>query len=272
MKTYSIIGERSKIAKYLIKYMPKGFKQVPESQVTKSKLDVLFLSTDSKKALIFIKKYQNTKTQIIDLSGSQKLKSYTGAKDQQKSFFNFFYGLNQINPIGTRKHIANPGCSSLGVLTALFPIKHLLTESVFVDVKFSKSAMRYSSDNQKHISNNIKLLHPLSHFQQDEINYVLKGDLEVSLSASVVGIDRGISLNIFAKTKKNVDIEKKLIQYYKNNSNIIVSTAPKDLSAVIDTTKIYIYVKQNKDVVLINAVFDNLIFGGAYNAVQYIKT
>jgi N-acetyl-gamma-glutamylphosphate reductase len=270
MKFYSIIGERSKIGKCLIKYMPKGYKRIPESQIGKQLIDVVFLATGTDKAKSLIKKNRFGSAQIIDLSGSQKLESYIGRKNQKD--FEFIYGLPELNKPGTKKNIATPGCSSMGILTVLLPIQKYIEKDVFVDVKFSKSAMRFLSENQSSLKNNIKIVHPLSHLHQTEINYVLSGNLKVSLATNLIDIERGISLNIFTKLKRKADVEKELKRFYKNTTRVKIAKNPVDLLKVIGTHDIQIYVKQEGSIVLINAVFDNLTFGAVDNALAYLDS
>lgn len=271
MRKFAIIGERSKIGQYISKYMPDSFFQVPESEIKNNTLDVLFLSTSKEKALHFINKFQNTKTQIIDLSGSQKLNSFINAPNQHLSDYSFIYGFSEVNSPELNKNVATPGCSALGILTTIFPIKHFLEKTIFVDVKFSKSAMRFSSQNQYQMDNNSLIVYPFSHFHQNEVNYALNSQYNILVASSIIGIERGISLNIFANIITDIDLYSELKHYYKKNNVVKVTKTEVPLLSMIETPNVSIYVKQLNKSVLFNVVFDNLIFGGAYNAVNFVK-
>lgn len=243
----SIVGENSKIGKSLIKHLPKGFELVEINQSP----DYLFLATDSTKAEKVFQQYQSTH-RIVDFSGSFK----SVALKEESSFT---YGFTPVFN-SSIDHISFPGCSALAILTTLYPIKDLiLPESIFADVKFSKSAMQYKSSRQQSVlQNQVELVNPFTHFHEQEINQILS-PLKIKLVPSVINIPQGLFINLFFNTNSSVDI-KSILEQTKNSDMVW----DKQLPEILDTNLISLSVVQEDNRVVISLITDNLVNGKIY--------
>lgn len=138
MIKYSIFGERSKISYLIRKYIPSDFLY---TDIDSS--DVVFICARSSKAEKFINENLDKNFSMIDLSGVRKI----GSDLDGNGVNGFSYGMDIINnAVPLKKHIANTGCISRGVLYAMFPIIDILLKDVFIHTLFSQSALSNTSE------------------------------------------------------------------------------------------------------------------------------
>jgi N-acetyl-gamma-glutamylphosphate reductase len=127
---FAIIGERSKVGQSILNYLKQNPSNWECVDISDSP-DYLFLATSSQDSKIYFEKYKN-EFKIVDFSNAFKEHALKKVNDFSYGFLPLFDK--------TKKHIAFTGCSSLASLMALNPVKEFILEnSVFIDVKFSKS-------------------------------------------------------------------------------------------------------------------------------------
>jgi N-acetyl-gamma-glutamylphosphate reductase len=248
MKTAYLVGTNSKIGQKILKFLPPDIQildQVPEQ------LDYLFLASSNDKSLAALNQYGARTRKIIDFSGATKLSALAGQKGMT-------YALN-YDP--KAKLVALPGCSSWGILSALLPLhslsKNLLPEVIFADVKFAKSALQFDSPSLQ-LQEDIKLIYPLQHFHQQEINLALGQPNLVQMAPSIIDLPQGVSINLMFKPLQGVDYISALKNSLHPNYVQIVDQIP-TLQEVIGTKNIIMQVSQNNWAVNINICLDNLV-------------
>jgi N-acetyl-gamma-glutamylphosphate reductase len=238
------VGTNSKIGQKILKFLPPDIQildKVPEQ------LDYLFLASSNDKSLAALNQYGAQSRKIIDFSGATKLSALAGQKGMT-------YALN-YDP--KAKLVALPGCSSWGILSALMPIKNLLPEVVFADVKFAKSALQFDSPSLQ-LQEDIKLIYPLQHFHQPEINLALGQPNLVQMAPSIIDLPQGVSINLMFKPNPEVDYVSVLQNKIHPDYVQVVNYLP-TLQEVIGTKNILMQVSQNNWAVNINICLDNLV-------------
>lgn len=249
-----IIGQKSKIGSTILSIIKskKTLTLIKESRLDHEKIDYLILCSNEKRCKDFINKYRNNSNinKIIDYSGALKNSIMNGDN-------NITYAFNSIYD-SSKKMVAHPGCSSLGILTALYPIKdEYEIDNCFIDVKFSKSTLKYNSQNLNNLTNNTFGLLYDEHYHQKEVNYFLN-KTNISIAPSIIDIDNGISLNIFIQSNKPHDLIDKISVYYTNDNNVNITKDLMDIKSVVGTSKINIYFKKTGNGLIINVLLDNL--------------
>lgn len=248
-----IFGERSKIAQSIIRNKPNYVSIVSIDENP----DFLLFATSSEKTKELFEKYKD-KFRIMDVSSYFKQEAI-----ELEGLFTYAF-----KPIFNKniKNIVFPGCSSLAILTALYPIQELvIPDSVYADVKFSKSAVQSKSENLKDIElNNIIDIKNFEHYHQNEINNVLS-NLDIKIAPSIVNVDKGIYINIFFNLLNELDINSYLMNFYKNDPNVVFVGSASD---VLGGNKIRIKVFQDKKRVNINVITDNLINGKIFDFLE----
>lgn len=265
MINYKIIG-RSNIGNAL-----KGF-LVEDNRflINEDSPELIFL-VGSKESIENFKREEYPNTKIVDVSSHQRLRSSTTIVESGNDILYGAHTVTNKNDYKMFNYVANPGCSAIGSITAIYPVMEFLEKNYILDVKFSKSSLtRHSSFNgEKDI---MTVVHAFKHTHQKEVNYFFGNNINVKMVPSIIDVPNGIAINIHC-FRNNVESEEtefifsSLKSFYRWNKDIIISNKrPIELKDVIGTNKIGIYIKEDGDNVLINVVLDNLTVGGAYTA------
>jgi N-acetyl-gamma-glutamylphosphate reductase len=258
MINYKIIGS-SNIGEQLKSYLIKDnkFKSV------ESNPELIFL-VGTKESIDNFKREDFPNVKIIDVSSKKRLKSNTPFVE---SGTDILYGIPDITEYKNYyNYIANPGCSAIGSLMALYPIINFLEKNIILDVKFSKSSLTRKShfNNQEGI---MTVVHPFKHSHQKEVNYFFGNEFNIKMVPSIVDVPSGLSINLYAFLKdKNTDILSIFKNFYQNPNILISEENPFEISEIIGTTKIGFYIKKENENLFINVILDNLTIGGAYTA------
>lgn len=268
MKTFSIIGERSKIGQSILNHL-KNNPSLPWKYVQiRQNPDYLFLATSSEESKQYFKKFNNS-FKIVDFSNSFKNEAFL-----KKGLFTYGYVplLDNYYP-----NIAFPGCSTLACLMALDPLKNdIIKDSVFIDTKFSKSAMQRKS-NLVDISINeakIESINSFKHYHQNELNQALNYELDVKIIPSIVDIKNGLFINVFFNLKNKLNVFELLKNYYLNKKNIFVVEENYCLNNnfdILGTNNILLKINQHENRVGISIFTDNLINGKIFDLLDNHK-
>ncbi len=281
-----------------ISFFEKSLKSKNLPKITKfnkkylNNVDVIFTALPNGQAQE-ISKSLNKKITLIDLAADfrlEKSSDYTKwYKQKHKAKNNInksIYSLPEINGknIKNKSIISCPGCYPTSILLPLIPIikKRLIkTNNIIIDSKSGYSGAGRGV-HKKYKNNN--LYESLSaygvayHRHNIEIQQMLtkySNKVKFDFTPHLIPMFRGILSTIYVDLKKGVNQNKiinTLSKFYKNEFFIKVLKKDKLLSTnnVINTNYCYISIckSKNKEKLIILSTIDNLIKGGAGQAIQ----
>jgi len=234
---------------------------------------------------------------LIDLSADFRLKTskeyfkwYKIKHSSLKNIKNSIYGLPEIkkNRIKKYKIISCPGCYPTSILIPLIPLikKGLINhKNIIIDSKSGYSGAGrgvHKKFANKNLYQSLSVYGIASHRHnseiQQEFDLIKKKKVNFSFTPHLSPMFRGILSTIYVETQPNQNINKitnELKKFYKNDEfikilepNIFLST-----NNVINTNYCYISVCKSKlkNKIIILSAIDNLIKGGAGQAVQNLN-
>ncbi|SMF75542.1 N-acetyl-gamma-glutamyl-phosphate reductase [Candidatus Pelagibacter sp. HIMB1321] len=259
-------------------------------------IDIVFTALPNGEAQI-ISKVLNKKTVLIDLAadfrlekGSEYLKWY---KLKHKAIHNIkksIYALPEItgNKVKDFSIIACPGCYPTSIILPLLPLikKNLIkSNNIIIDSKSGFSGAGRSVHKKyrnKNLYESLSVYGISSHRHNSEIEQILKKytgkDLEFTFTPHLTPMLRGILSTIYVDLNKSSSISKlnyELKRFYKDHPFVKVKDQNTMLSTndVIGSNNCFISVckTKEKNKAIIISVLDNLIKGGAGQAVQNLN-
>lgn len=259
-------------------------------------IDIVFTALPNGEAQI-ISKVLNKKTVLIDLAAdfrlekaSEYLKWY---KLKHKAIHNIkksIYALPEItgNKVKDFSIIACPGCYPTSIILPLLPLikKNLIkSNNIIIDSKSGFSGAGRSVHKKyrnKNLYESLSVYGISSHRHNSEIEQILKKytskDLEFTFTPHLTPMFRGILSTIYLDLNKSSSISKlnyELKRFYKNHPFVKVKDQNSMLSTndVIGSNNCFISVckTKEKNKAIIISVIDNLIKGGAGQAVQNLN-
>jgi len=285
-----------------IYYFDKSLKDQKLPKITKfqknylNEVDVVFTALPNGQAQN-ISNNLSSKNILIDLSAdfrlkkaSEYLKWYKINHKSKSNIKNSIYALPEIKKKIIKKYkiISCPGCYPTSILLPLIPLikkKMIILNNVIIDSKSGYSGAGRGV-HKKYINKN--LYESLSAYGvgfhrhnseiQQELNYVSKKNVNFFFTPHLTPMFRGILSTIYLEInkKENINkIRKELNKFYKNDyfvkimkNNTFIST-----NDVINTNKCHISVCKTKfkNKIIILSAIDNLIKGGAGQAVQNLN-
>ena len=259
-------------------------------------VDIIFTALPNGEAQD-ISKHLNKNNTLIDLAADFRLEKKTDYQKWYKQkhraahlIKKSIYSLPEINRKQINKYniISSPGCYPTSILLPLIPLfeKNLVkVRNVIIDSKSGYSGAgrgvhrKYKS---KNLYESLSAYGVGFHRHNVEIDQVLKKftkkKIEVSFTPHLTPMFRGILSTIYLDLEKNVSqkrVFKLLSNYYKREkfvkilkSNTLIST-----NDVINTNNCHISICKSKfkNKVIILSAIDNLIKGGAGQAVQSLN-
>jgi N-acetyl-gamma-glutamyl-phosphate reductase len=241
-----------------------------------------------------ISNYLLEKNTLIDLAADFRLdkateyfKWYKKKHKAIKNIKNSIYALPEINGSLTKKYniIGCPGCYPTSILLPLIPIikKNLInTKNIIVDSKSGYSGAGrgvHRKYKDKNLNESLSAygvgFHRHNSEIEQEIKRYTKKKFTFSFTPHLTPMFRGILSTIYLDLNKGITIkklEKDLIKVYRNSrfvkilkNNTMIST-----NDVINTNNCHISIckTKHKDKVIILSAIDNLIKGGAGQAIQ----
>ncbi|MDE6079074.1 MAG: N-acetyl-gamma-glutamyl-phosphate reductase [Duncaniella sp.] len=237
-------------------------------------IDVLFCCRPAGKTREFLAQNQIPEgLKIIDLARDYRIEDGT---------HDFVYGLSELNRkpmVRGALHVANPGCLAMAVELSLIPLaKNLLLNSdIHTTVITGSTSAGIEPRPSSHYSwrnDNMVVYRPFAHQQEGEILQTLRA-MQQSFKAKLhmVPMRGPFSRGIMAVSYLDCPLELadviKLYQDYFDDHNFtfITSKIP-DLKDVVNTNKCIVHLDKIDGKLLITAVIDNLLKGGAGNAVH----
>ncbi len=289
---YKSVGKKlSTFDKYFKKYKLPKISKFNKKYL--NKIDIVFSALPNGDAQK-ISKFLSDKQKLIDLSGDFRLLNYNDYKKwykikhkAPKKIKDSIYALPEIKGPEIKKYniISCPGCYPTSILLPLIPLlkKNLISnKNIIIDAKSGysgggrgvfkkykkinllKSMSVYGISNHKH---NAEI--------QQELNLVSKSKVDFTFTPSISPMFRGIITNIYFDLNKKINLStiiNELKKYYKLNEFIKIKQKDSLLStsSVINTNfcEISVCKSKEKNKAIIVCVIDNLIKGGAGQAVQ----
>ncbi len=244
-----------------------------------SQCDVLFLSLGRGKSKQFLASHDIPHdTKIIDLSPDFRLQADDCDND-------YVYGLPEYNRkplVRGAIHASNPGCFATAASLALFPLAkagvinstiHITALEGATDAGAEPSSIgHYAWRNE-----NVAVYRPLRHSAADEIKYLInllqpEYDKEVLLIPMRGSFSRGAIASIYLDCEMQLDDIKKLYdEAYEDHRFTFVIDRQPDLKDVVNTNKCLIHLDKAGGRLIITAAIDNLLKGGAGNAVHIMN-
>jgi len=259
-------------------------------------VDVVFTALPNGEAQKISNKLKKHNT-LIDLSADFRLKSakeyfnhYKIKHSATKNIKKSIYALPEIknNKIKNFNIIACPGCYPTSILLPLVPLiekKLILTKNIIIDSKSGYSGAGrgvHKKYKNKNLYESLSAYGVKSHRHNSEIQQELNnaGDKKVNFTFTphLSPMFRGILSTIYLDINKKANIEKiisSLKKFYKNKmfikivkKNSLIST-----NDVINTNNCLISIckSKTKNKIIILSAIDNLIKGGAGQAIQNLN-
>ena len=234
---YYITGKRSVIAKSLRK-------NIPEEWIESEKdCDFLFITNKNK---INIKAKHK-----IDLTSHSKVREL---KD-------FSYGFELIDQVSN--NISNPGCSAIGILYALYPIKEYLN-NVDIYSYFPLNALKYNSPNRERAMKEGEFLLRREHYHKKEVEKVL--GYSINYKTIITNKPEGLLVKLYLDTSvSKEELVEMLELFYKDNNKIKIND-----ELILSDSDIKINLKAENEKIIIYTLLDNINFL-AKNAIEQGK-
>ena len=256
-------------------------------------IDVVFTALPNGEAQD-ISKYLNKNITLIDLAadfrlekGSDYLKWYKQKHRAINLIQKSIYSLPEINGKDLNKYqiISCPGCYPTSILLPLIPLfknKLIKVKNIIIDSKSGYSGAGRGVHNKyknKNLYESLSAYGVGFHRHNSEIEQILKKyskqKIDFNFTPHLSPMFRGILSTIYIDLEKNVSqikLIKKLSDFYKNENFIKIQKANTFISTndVVNTNNCYISVckTKNKNKLIILSAIDNLIKGGAGQAIQ----
>ncbi|MBI5613708.1 N-acetyl-gamma-glutamyl-phosphate reductase [Candidatus Gottesmanbacteria bacterium] len=250
--------------------------------------DIVFFALPHGLAMEKVKQIDLSRIKVIDMSADFRLRDVSifestyKIKNTAGSLLNqFVYGLPEINrdQVVNARLVASPGCFPTGAVLALYPLiqSGLSTGSVIIDSKTGSSGSGNTPSETTHHSerdHDFKAYNIFNHRHQPEIVQTLseygKLDIEVIFTPHSAPMVRGIFTTAYAFLEKESTtgaLEALYKKFYKES--LFIRFVEQSRSSVVMGTNycdIAIHVQGKK--VIVTTAIDNLVKGGAGQAVQ----
>ena len=259
-------------------------------------VDVIFTALPNGQAQEISNKLLNNNV-LIDLSADFRLRKSNDYKKWYKqkhksirNIKNSVYSLPEISKDKIKKFniISCPGCYPTSILLILIPLlkmKLILTNNIIIDSKSGYSGAGrgvHKKYKQKNLYESLSAYGVGFHRHNSEIEQELKkfskNNIKFSFTPHLSPMFRGILSTMYIDLKNNVKIKKvqnTLKRFYKNQEFVKILKIGSQISTndVINTNNCLISICKTKykNKIIILSAIDNLIKGGAGQAIQNLN-
>ena len=259
-------------------------------------IDVVFTALPNGEAQD-ISRYLNKNITLIDLAadfrlekGSEYLKWYKQKHRASNLIKKSLYTLPEINGKDLKKYqiISCPGCYPTSILLPLIPLfkdKLVKVKNIIIDSKSGYSGAGrgiHKKYKDKNLYESLSAYGVGFHRHDPEINQMLKKftkkEINFSFTPHLTPMFRGILSTIYIDLEKGITqskVIKKLSDFYKKDNFVKIMKADALISTndVINSNNCFISVCKTKykDKIIILSAIDNLIKGGAGQAIQNLN-
>ena len=274
-----------------------GLKRLPKivkfNKKFLNEIDVVFTALPNGEAQV-ISKYLNKQNVLIDLAADFRLQKASDYKKWYKkdhkaknNIKNSIYSLPEITgkKVKDYKIISCPGCYPTSILLPLIPLlknRLIKTHNIIIDSKSGYSGAGrgvHKKYKDKNLYESLSAYGVASHRHNSEIEEMIKrcvkGNIQFDFTPHLSPMFRGILSTIYVELNQTSSVSKilnTLKKYYKKANFIKILNKDKLISTndVINTNNCNISVckSKNKNKIIILSAIDNLIKGGAGQAIQ----
>ncbi|KAA0744240.1 N-acetyl-gamma-glutamyl-phosphate reductase [Bacillus sp. AY3-1] len=260
----------------------------------KKKAEIVFLATPAGVSGELTPKLLAVGLKVIDLSGDFRMKDpliyeqwYKRAAAKEEVLSEAVYGLSEWkrSEIQNANLIANPGCFATAALLAILPLVRsdmIEEDSIIIDAKSGVSGAGKTPTTMTHfpeLYDNLHIYKVNEHQHIPEIEQMLaewnRETKPITFSTHLIPISRGIMVTLYAKVKREMEIEQLQKLYeetYEQSAFIRIRTqgefpSPKEVRGSNYCDMGIAYDERTGRVTVVS-VIDNMMKGAAGQAIQ----
>ncbi|PEJ55484.1 N-acetyl-gamma-glutamyl-phosphate reductase [Bacillus wiedmannii] len=260
----------------------------------KKKAEIVFLATPAGVSGELTPKLLAVGLKVIDLSGDFRMKDpliyeqwYKRAAAKEEVLSEAVYGLSEWKrpEIQNTNLIANPGCFATAALLAILPLVRsgmIEEDSIIIDAKSGVSGAGKTPTTMTHfpeLYDNLHIYKVNEHQHVPEIEQILaewnRETKPITFSTHLIPISRGIMVTLYAKVKREMEIEQLQKLYeetYEQSAFIRIRTqgefpSPKEVRGSNYCDMGIAYDERTGRVTVVS-VIDNMMKGAAGQAIQ----
>lgn len=253
--------------------------QKADVDICASSCELVFLAVPHKTAMAYVKPLMKKGVKIVDFSADYRLtqdiyEEYYCPHTDAENLQNVVYGLPELYREDIKKAslVANPGCYPTSAILGLLPFleKRITNTPIIIDAKTGVSGAGKKLSEVTHfvnVNDNMFAYNPFFHRHAPEIAQKLDINFdEVTFVPHLIPVTRGMISSIYIQVDANIDAQKLLNDYYKDEKYVRICKNPVDMKNTAGTNFCDIYVKQKGNVLFISSSIDNLLRGSSSQA------
>lgn len=259
-----------------------------EESLDFSKFDIVFLAMPNCASMKVVPRIPSN-VKIIDLGGDFRIKDsvifekfYKTEHTAKNLLGDFVYGSPELfrRRIKEATRIAAPGCFATASILSIWPLalSDTINSPIFINgVTGSSGAGKTPKDTTHHPfrENSLFAYEPFHHRHIPEIEQAIRekttSKIQVILQPHSGPFVRGILTTTFVTVKKGTNAVQIFDECYKSEPFVKIQKDPPNIKWVANSNYAFVSVKQEDDKVIIFTAIDNLLKGGAGQAVQCLN-
>ncbi|PFQ67457.1 N-acetyl-gamma-glutamyl-phosphate reductase [Bacillus cereus] len=265
-----------------------------DAEKIEKEAEIVFLATPAGVSAELTPKLLAVGLKVIDLSGDFRMKDpltyeqwYKRAAAKEEVLRKAVYGLSEWkrSEIQNANLIANPGCFATAALLAILPLVRsgmIEEDSIIIDAKSGVSGAGKTPTTMTHfpeLYDNLHIYKVNEHQHVPEIEQMLaewnRETKPITFSTHLIPISRGIMVTLYAKVKREMEIEQLQTLYeetYERSTFIRIRTqgefpSPKEVRGSNYCDMGIAYDERTGRVTVVS-VIDNMMKGAAGQAIQ----
>ncbi|ALQ69709.1 N-acetyl-gamma-glutamyl-phosphate reductase [Bacillus thuringiensis] len=294
LHSFSQVGECiTNVYPHLRNILVHTLQEINAEEIEKE-AEIVFLATPAGVSAELTAKLLAVGLKVIDLSGDFRMKDpliyeqwYKRAAAKEEVLSEAVYGLSEWkkSEIQNANLIANPGCFATASLLAILPLVRsgmIEEDSIIIDAKSGVSGAGKTPTTMTHfpeLYDNLRIYKVNEHQHVPEIEQMLaEWDREtkpITFSTHLIPISRGIMVTLYAKVKREMEIEQLQKLYeetYEQSAFIRIRTqgefpSPKEVRGSNYCDMGIAYDERTGRVTVVS-VIDNMMKGAAGQAIQ----
>ncbi|PFC71791.1 N-acetyl-gamma-glutamyl-phosphate reductase [Bacillus cereus] len=294
LHSFSQVGECiTNVYPHLRNILVHTLQEINAEEIEKE-AEIVFLATPAGVSAELTPKLLAVGLKVIDLSGDFRMKDpliyeqwYKRAAAKEEVLSEAVYGLSEWkkSEIQNANLIANPGCFATASLLAILPLVRsgmIEEDSIIIDAKSGVSGAGKTPTTMTHfpeLYDNLRIYKVNEHQHVPEIEKMLaEWDREtkpITFSTHLIPISRGIMVTLYAKVKREMEIEQLQKLYeetYEQSAFIRIRTqgefpSPKEVRGSNYCDMGIAYDERTGRVTVVS-VIDNMMKGAAGQAIQ----
>ncbi|HDR3488899.1 N-acetyl-gamma-glutamyl-phosphate reductase [Bacillus wiedmannii] len=294
LHSFSQVGECiTNVYPHLRNILVHTLQEINAEEIEKE-AEIVFLATPAGVSAELTPKLLAVGLKVIDLSGDFRMKDpfiyeqwYKRAAAKEEVLSEAVYGLSEWkkSEIQNANLIANPGCFATASLLAILPLVRsgmIEEDSIIIDAKSGVSGAGKTPTTMTHfpeLYDNLRIYKVNEHQHVPEIEQMLaewgRETKPITFSTHLIPISRGIMVTLYAKVKREMEIEQLQKLYeetYEQSAFIRIRTqgefpSPKEVRGSNYCDMGIAYDERTGRVTVVS-VIDNMMKGAAGQAIQ----